>query len=260
MLQSRGQVGLNGHDIIEDSAYFSPDEAEENSRQLRVRILRPIEEPSSAHRIGGQQHPGPIDVTQHGGGPLIAYLREKRHPPDGAVVAVQQWRRLGALGRHLSMSWHNTSHRMREGPDGPQIRGLMGGLLQKANRPAQDETSSSRLGEADTDLVEHVERREPGGIIPELRPQDAALRQVSPQPRRRRIIRRCPPPRFAGSLSPQRGPLPEALGLRPGLGRNKNQCPLALRPVQVVAEIGPGLVDTDGGDALARCHVSHSSS
>ena len=90
MLQSRRQVGLNGHDIIKEPAYFSPDEAEENSRQLRVRILRPIEEPSSAHRIGGQQHPDPIDVTQHGGGPFIAHLRKKRHPPDGAVATVQR--------------------------------------------------------------------------------------------------------------------------------------------------------------------------
>ena len=78
------------------------------------------------------------------------------------------------------MSWHNTSHRMREGSDGPQIRGFTGGLLQKANRPAQDETPSSRLGEADTDLVEHVEHREPDGIIPELHPQDAALRRAPP--------------------------------------------------------------------------------
>ena len=161
---------------------------------------------------------------------------------------------------HLSMSWHNTSHRMREGSDGPQIRGLTGGLLQKANRPAQNEAPPSRSGEADTDLVEHVEHREPDGIIPELHPQDAALRQVPPQPRHRRVVRGHPHPGFAGSLSPQSRPLPEVPGLRPGLGRNENQCPLAPRPVQVVAEVGPGLVNTDGGDALTRRHISRSSS
>lgn len=157
------------------------------------------------------------------------------------------------------MRWHNTSHRMREGSDGPQIRGLTGGVLQKANRTAQDEASASRSGEADANLIEHMERRKPSSIIPELHPQDAALRQVPPQPRRRRVVRGHPHPGFAGSLSPQSGPFPEVSGLCPGLGSNENQCPLAPRPIQVVAEIGPGLVDTDDGEALTRRHISRSS-
>ena len=91
----------------------------------------------------------------------------------------------------------------------------MSGLLQKANRTAQDKASSSWSGEADTDLIEHVERRESHGIIPEFHPQDAGLRQVPPQPKRRRVVRGRPHPGFVGPLSPQSGPLPEVLGLHP---------------------------------------------
>ena len=149
---------------------------------------------------------------------------------------------------------------MREGPDGPQIRGLTGGLLQKVKRAAQDKASSSRSGEADTNLIEHVEHCDSGGIIPELYPQDTALRQVPPQPRRRRVVLGHPHPGFAGSLSPQSDPFPEVPGLHPGLGRYKNQRSLAPRPIQVVAEIGPGLVNTDSGETLTRRHISRSSS
>ena len=260
MLQRRGQVHFDGRDVIEDSADLSADKTEENLRQLRASVLRPVEESSGAHRVGGQERPGPVDVPQHGGGPLIAHLIEKRHPPDGAVTAVRRWRRLGELGSRIGASGHNVSHRTRKGADGPQVRGLVGGLLQKTNRTAQDEASSSRLSQTDTSLVEHVERREPSGVVPDLHPQDAALRQVPPQPNCRRVVRGRPHPGCAGPLSPQSGPLPEALGLRPGLGHDEDQRPLAPRPIQVVAEVEPCLIDTDDGDAFARCHISRFSS
>ena len=60
MLQRRGQVHFDGRDVIEDSADLSADKTEENLRQLRADVLRPVEESSGAYRVGGQERPGPV--------------------------------------------------------------------------------------------------------------------------------------------------------------------------------------------------------
>ena len=141
-----------------------------------------------------------------------------------------------------------------QGPDGPQVRCLTGSVTKEGDRPADDDASAPGTGQAYPHLVKCVQNATTYLVIPQIQEENAGNGKMAAQPRGQMPLRFGPG--LMSPPAPQCGAFLEVLGLGTSLRRDHHDGGLVPGPLQVAAQIRPGLVNAHRRGGGRDAHAS----
>ena len=143
-----------------------------------------------------------------------------------------------------------------QGPDGPQVRSLTGGVTEKCDRPADDDASAPGTGQAYPHLVENVQNPAAHPFIPQIQEENTRNGKMAAQPRGQKLLRLGFSPGLVRPPAPQCGAFLHVLGLDSSLCRDHHNGGLIPGPLQVAAQIRPGMVNAHRRGGTRDTHAS----